>query len=99
MSGAGEHTDILSVADVVRDRWKVVSLLKVNRKSFLHSHGLTAMSAPFIPGKEDRWRGLRGDLRGFGSVEPGHCCLKGGVCSTTQASAEDGGGRVEKASG
>ncbi|XP_028252966.1 tau-tubulin kinase 2b [Parambassis ranga] len=24
MSGAGEHTDILSVADVVRDRWKVV---------------------------------------------------------------------------
>uniref|UniRef100_G3P5T1 Tau tubulin kinase 2b n=1 Tax=Gasterosteus aculeatus aculeatus TaxID=481459 RepID=G3P5T1_GASAC len=23
MSGAGEHTDILSVADVVRDRWKV----------------------------------------------------------------------------
>lgn len=25
MSGAGEHTDILSVADVVRERWKVVS--------------------------------------------------------------------------
>lgn len=24
MSGAGEHTDILSVADVVRDRWKVI---------------------------------------------------------------------------
>ncbi|GAA6228838.1 tau-tubulin kinase 2-like [Lates japonicus] len=24
MSGAGEHTDILSVADVVRDRWKVM---------------------------------------------------------------------------
>uniref|UniRef100_A0A3B4W9Q1 Tau tubulin kinase 2b n=1 Tax=Seriola lalandi dorsalis TaxID=1841481 RepID=A0A3B4W9Q1_SERLL len=24
MSGAGEHTDILSVADVVRDRWKVL---------------------------------------------------------------------------
>ncbi|XP_028997243.1 tau-tubulin kinase 2b [Betta splendens] len=24
MSGTGEHTDILSVADVVRDRWKVV---------------------------------------------------------------------------
>ncbi|XP_076024130.1 tau-tubulin kinase 2b [Genypterus blacodes] len=24
MSGAGDHTDILSVADVVRDRWKVV---------------------------------------------------------------------------
>lgn len=24
MSGAGEHTDILSVSDVVRDRWKVI---------------------------------------------------------------------------
>lgn len=25
MSGAGEQTDILSVADVVRERWRVVS--------------------------------------------------------------------------
>lgn len=25
MSGAAENTDILSVADVVKDRWKVVS--------------------------------------------------------------------------
>lgn len=60
---------------------------------------LTTMSTPFISGKEDRWRGVWGDLRGFGSVEPGHGCLEGGVCSATQTGAEDGGGCVEEASG
>lgn len=49
--------------------------------------------------EEDRWRWVWGDLRGFGSVKPGHSCLKGGVCSTTQTGAEDGGGCAEEASG
>lgn len=35
MSGTGEPTDILSVADVVRDRWKVVSFAKKNRQDLL----------------------------------------------------------------
>ena len=51
------------------------------------------------PGEEDRWRGVRGDLRGRGSAEPGHGGLEGGVGSAAQTGAEDGGGRAEEAAG
>ena len=57
------------------------------------------MNASFISGEENRWRRVWGDLRGAGSVEPGHSCLEGGVCSATQTGAEDGGGCAEEASG
>lgn len=111
MSGAGEHTDILSVVDVVRDRWKVVreitkSCLKKQtdgpmKRAMIYPqpHVRLTINIPFFSGKEDRWRRVWRDLRGFGSVEPGHCCLKGGVCSATQTGAEDGGGCAKEASG
>lgn len=54
---------------------------------------------PFFSDEEDRRRRVRGDLRGFGSVEPGHCCLEGGVRSAAQTGAEDGGGCAEEAPG
>lgn len=57
------------------------------------------VNASFISGEEDWWRGVRRDLRGSGSAEPGHSCLEGGVCSTTQTGAEDGGGCAEEATG
>lgn len=69
------------------------------------SHGQDFISRPrqwnssLISGEEDRGRGLRGDLRGGGSAESGHGRPKGGVGSAAQAGAEDGGGRVEEASG
>lgn len=71
---------------------------KIRLKKNTDDTGLT-INMIFVADKEDRWRRLWGDLRGSGSVEPGHCCLKGGVCSTTQTGAEDGGGCAEETSG
>lgn len=45
MSGTGEPTDILSVADVVRDRWKVVSFAESTKWNDLS----TVSSANRIP--------------------------------------------------
>lgn len=101
MSGAAENADILSVADVVKDRWKVVSAA-VNCwtwREITLLFGHLKIITPQSSGEEDRWRGLRGGLWSFGSVEPVHGCLKGRVRSTSQTSAQDGGGCVEETSG
>lgn len=101
MSGTGEPTDILSVADVVRDRWKVVSFdPKTQATPGPRSPlGLRQPNSSLISGEEDRGRGVRGDLRGGGPAESGYRGPEGGVGSAAQAGAEDGGGRVEEAPG
>lgn len=60
---------------------------------------ISKIISPQSSGEEDRWRGLWGGLRSFGSVEPVHGCLKGRVRSTSQTGAQDGGGCVEETSG
>lgn len=54
--------------------------------------------SPF-PGKKDRGRGLRGDLRGGGSADADQRGAEGGVGPAAQTGAEDGGGCAEEAAG
>lgn len=78
--------DLLQPGHVVKERWKVVFLIK--KKSFPLI--IAVIFKTLTGSKKDRWRWIWGNLRGTRFNYKGTGCFKSGICSATQASIKNG---------